>query len=105
MTNSNKHIASPLQAHGVWTPGVVLMRNLGFRSKAVLISLVFLLPMLLLLVWLMKNQTDQAMQERMNATREHVEVAYGVMVSEVRHLFVKISAPPPRPANRFNHLR
>ena len=25
--------------------------------------------------------------------------------SEVRHLFVKISVPPPRPANRFNHLR
>ncbi|MDP1998504.1 MAG: methyl-accepting chemotaxis protein [Rhodoferax sp.] len=80
MTNLSKHIASPLQAHGIWTPGVVLMRNLGFRSKAVLISLVFLLPMLFLLVWLMKNQTDQSMQERKNATREHVEVAHGVMV-------------------------
>lgn len=79
MTTTNT-IDSPMQAHGLWTPGVVLMRNLGFRSKAVLISLVFLLPMLFLLVWLMKNQSDLAMQGRLDATREHVEIAHGVMV-------------------------
>jgi methyl-accepting chemotaxis protein len=30
--------------HGVWTPGVRLMRNLGFAAKSTLISLMFLLP-------------------------------------------------------------
>lgn len=59
---------------------MVVMRNLGFQAKAILISLVFLVPTLGLLGWMMSSQTDQAMQSRMNATRQHVEVAYGVLV-------------------------
>ena len=51
---------SAYQAHGIWTPGVVLMRNLSFTGKAVLISLAFLVPMLLVVGWLLKSQTDAA---------------------------------------------
>ena len=56
------------------------MRNLNFQAKALLISIVFLAPMLVLLAWMMMSQTDQAMQNRMNATRQHVEVAHGVLL-------------------------
>lgn len=66
-------------AHGIWTPGVVVMRNLEFQAKALLISLTFLVPMLGLIAWMMISQTDEAMQSRMNATRQHVEVAHGVL--------------------------
>ena len=37
--------------HGVWAPGIRLFRAIGFRSKAVVISATFILP-LLLLGWL-----------------------------------------------------
>jgi methyl-accepting chemotaxis protein len=80
MGRQRPHINSLLEAHGLWTPGVVVMRNLGFKGKAGLISLTFLVPMLCLLAWLMIRQTDQAMTDRMNATRQHVEVAYSVLV-------------------------
>ncbi|MDP3701840.1 MAG: methyl-accepting chemotaxis protein [Hylemonella sp.] len=33
--------------HGIWAPGVKLMRNLNFGAKAILISLMFLLPLAL----------------------------------------------------------
>jgi methyl-accepting chemotaxis protein len=56
------------------------MRNLGFHAKALLISLTFLVPMLCLVGWLLSNQTDESMNERMNATRQHVEVAHSVLV-------------------------
>lgn len=75
----SRKFKSAVQAHGVWVPGVVLMRNMGFRMKAIFISLVFLVPTLLLLVWLMHTQTEQAMYYRMTATRQHVEVAHGVI--------------------------
>jgi len=80
MISRTSGIQSPLQAYGLWSPGVVLMRNLNFQAKALLISIVFLAPMLVLLAWMMMSQTDQAMQNRMNATRQHVEVAHGVLL-------------------------
>jgi methyl-accepting chemotaxis protein len=80
MSQKSTAFKSSFDAHGLWAPGVVVMRNLGFHAKAVLISLTFLIPMLGLTVWLMTSQTDQAMQNRMDATRQHVEVAHGVLV-------------------------
>ncbi len=65
--------------HGVWAPGVRLFRALNFAAKAAFISLAFMLPMLGLLVWLLTTQAQEAMQARMNATRQHVEVAHGVI--------------------------
>jgi len=65
--------------HGLWAPGVRLFRNLGFTAKALTISLAFLLPLLGVLGWQLKSEADGAMHSRMEATRSHVDVAYGVL--------------------------
>ncbi len=67
--------------HGLWAPGVRLFRNLRFVSKALIISLAFMLPMLALLAWLLSKQADEAMQTRMDATRQLVEVVSGVVAA------------------------
>ena len=59
---------------------MVLMRNLRFGPKALLISLAFLLPMLAAIGWLLLGQTQHAFADRQNATRQHVEVAHSVLV-------------------------
>ena len=66
--------------HGIWAPGVRLFRRLGFNAKASIISIVFVLPMLGLLLWQLSLQSSAAESDRMDATRQHVEVAYGVLV-------------------------
>ena len=40
--------ASAFHAHGIWTFGVVVMRRIGFRTKALIICTLFLLPMAML---------------------------------------------------------
>lgn len=65
--------------HGLWAPGVRLFRTLRFTSKALIISLAFLLPLLSLLVWQIDSHARQAMQARQNATRQHVEIAHGLL--------------------------
>jgi len=65
--------------HGPWAPGVRLFRRLGFTAKAIIISLSFLVPLVFLVGWLLKNDADTAMRARMDATRQHVEVAYGLL--------------------------
>lgn len=67
--------------HGAWAPGVRLFRSLRFASKALTISLAFILPVLALLFWLLTTQTAEALQARMNSTRQLVEVARGVVSS------------------------
>lgn len=71
--------SNPIEAHGIWAPGIVLMRSVSFKTKALLISLIFLVPMCGLLAWQLSNQAQQALQERMNSTREHVEIAYSTV--------------------------
>ena len=34
--------------HGLWAPGVRLFRRIGFRSKAIVLTIVFLIPISLL---------------------------------------------------------
>jgi methyl-accepting chemotaxis protein len=65
--------------HGVWAPGVRLFRNLRFLSKAVLISLALLLPLLGLMGWQLWTQANDATHARMEATRQHVEIAHGLV--------------------------
>jgi methyl-accepting chemotaxis protein len=67
--------------HGIWAPGVRLFRTLRFASKAFIISLAFMVPMLALLIWLLTTQSDEAMQARMTSTRQLVEVAHGIVGS------------------------
>jgi methyl-accepting chemotaxis protein len=56
------------------------MRNIRFGAKALVISLAFLVPTLALIVWLLVNQTNNSFDDRKDATRQHVEVAHGVLV-------------------------
>ncbi len=65
--------------HGLWAPGVRLFRQLRFSAKAMIISLVFTLPLLGLLIFQELSAYDQALQARKDATRQHVEVAHGVL--------------------------
>ncbi|OYU45840.1 MAG: chemotaxis protein [Burkholderiales bacterium PBB4] len=80
MHKTTTQYASAMDAHGLWTPGVVLMRNLGFKAKALVVSVAMLVPMLALVAWLMWNHTDAAMGDRMRSTRQHVEIAHGIVV-------------------------
>ena len=65
--------------HGIWAPGVRLFRELSFTRKAVVISLAFMLPMLGLLGWLLKTQSDEALAARMEATRQQVVLAHQLL--------------------------
>jgi len=65
--------------HGIWAPGVRLFRKLGFTAKATIISLAFMLPMLVLLGWLLKMQSDQALAARIDATHRQVQQAHALL--------------------------
>ena len=65
--------------HGVWAPGIRLFRALRFNAKAAIISLAFVLPLIGLIAWQLVNQADLSMEARKDATRQHVEIAYGVL--------------------------
>jgi methyl-accepting chemotaxis protein len=58
--------------HGFWAPGVRLFRNLGFRAKAALISLMFILP----LAVIGSAYLREAQAERQRAARELAGVAF-----------------------------
>jgi len=66
--------------HGLWAPGVRLFRRLRFLSKAMIISLAFTLPLLGALAWDQMSSYEHALQTRMDATRQQVEVAHGLIV-------------------------
>ncbi len=65
--------------HGLWAPGVRLFRRIGFAAKAAIISLAILLPMVVLIASQLHARYQQAMSARQDATRQHVEVAHGVL--------------------------
>ncbi len=66
--------------HGIWAPGIRLFRALRFSAKALIITLAFVTPLLALMGWQLLNQSDRAMKARADATRQHVEIAYGVLL-------------------------
>lgn len=66
--------------HAILSPGVRCFQRLRFAGKALLISMSFMLPMVALILGLLANQAREARQARMDATRQHVEVAHGVLV-------------------------
>ncbi|MFO1326696.1 MAG: methyl-accepting chemotaxis protein [Rubrivivax sp.] len=65
--------------HGLWAPGVRLFRVLTFPAKALLVSAALVLPMLALIAWISWGAGDAAQRSRMDATRQHVEAAHGVL--------------------------
>lgn len=66
--------------HGIWAPGVRLFRALKFNAKALIISLAFVVPLLGLIAWLLIHQAELTMQAKADATRQHVEIAHGILV-------------------------
>ena len=67
--------------HGVWAPGIRLFRHLSFKAKAVIIAAVIVLPLLALLGWQLAARNNDALQARMDATRQVVEVAHSILAS------------------------
>ncbi|MBK6616189.1 methyl-accepting chemotaxis protein [Ottowia sp.] len=66
--------------HGVWAPGVRLFRTLNFASKAMIISIAFVLPMVALLAWLLTTTAKDSWGARVDALKAHVDVAHGIVV-------------------------
>ena len=60
------------QHHGLWAPGVRLFRTLNFRAKALIISAIFMLPVVLLAWNFVKDKVD-AIEF---SAKERVGVAY-----------------------------
>ena len=67
--------------HGVWAPGVRLFRRLSFPAKSIIIVAAMVLPLLTLLGWQLVARNDEAVQARIDATRQVVEVAHRILVS------------------------
>jgi methyl-accepting chemotaxis protein len=87
-TNPKPSGADFFRYHGVWAPGVRLFRNLRFRSKALLISVVLLLPAALLGTAYLRELQDQLQftaKERTGvaAMQQFVPVLHAVL--EVRN--------------------
>ncbi len=65
--------------HGIWSPGVRLFRRIGFSAKALIITFAFAGPLLAVLVWQMLGHHEKSYQMRLEAIRQHVEVASGAI--------------------------
>jgi methyl-accepting chemotaxis protein len=65
---------------GLWAPGVNLFRQLRFGAKALIVSLALTVPLLALLGWQLTAQYQRTLQAREDATRQHVEIAHGLIV-------------------------
>lgn len=77
---SSKASASLFGAHGVWAPGVLMMRRIGFQSKALIITTVFLLPILWLMVsyYGLQNSIIEFSQKESLGVR-YIKAAYPVL--------------------------
>ncbi len=65
--------------HGFWAPGVRMFRQMRFMAKASVISLAFVLPFVVMLVFQVSNQYLKTLHDREVATRQHVEIAHGLL--------------------------
>lgn len=79
---SNPVSTSAFHAHGFWTPGVVLMRSIQFRSKALLICMLFLIPLVLIARSYYVRITDDIQF----AVKERVGVEYNRTIFPVMDL-------------------
>ncbi len=50
---------SAFTVHGIWTPAVLMMRRISFKAKALIISAIFLIPILLSTQFLVTTQMGQ----------------------------------------------
>ncbi len=65
--------------HGFWAPGVRLFRKLRFGPKALLISFVMVVPLMLLLVAQTRGAYVDALDARKNTVRQQVEIVQGIV--------------------------
>jgi len=80
---------APLSAftvHGVWTPGVMLMRGISFKVKALIISLIFVIPIALSTLFLVKTLNEQVVFSEL----ERVGVAYLQALHPVSEQLVRL---------------
>jgi methyl-accepting chemotaxis protein len=71
-TDSEEPGAGPVSKHGVWGPGIRLMRNLRFAAKALLICALFLVPIL----WLSRAYYGNMSMQIGFSAKERVGVEY-----------------------------
>jgi len=79
LVSSSADVSGFFKHHGIWAPGVRAFRNMRFGAKALVITLAFTIPSTMLLGWLLLAQLNGAIEDRKGATRQHVELAYGVL--------------------------
>ncbi|PZP29102.1 MAG: hypothetical protein DI603_17985 [Roseateles depolymerans] len=82
--------------HGVWAPGVRLFRRINFATKASLVSVVFLVPLILLLVAYLKNVHETVVfAEEEKAGIELLQAAepWIIEVQKQRRLVLSGAAP------------
>ena len=77
--NSSGNGGDFFRYHGIWAPGIRLFRQMRFASKALMISVAMVVPVLVLLCVNLYTGAERDMQSRLDATRQHVEVAYGFL--------------------------
>ena len=68
-----------LRGDGLFAPGVALFRSMRFAGKTLLVCAALLLPLLMLIGWQAWTRWESTMQERLDATRQHVEVAHSLI--------------------------
>jgi len=78
--------SSAFAAHGICTPGVKLMRDLQFVSKAILICLMFFIP----LGWVTGSLYSGKIQDINLANREQLGLAYLRVVEPVRDTLLQL---------------
>ena len=83
MTDNNNIATQPERGffayHGLWAPGVRLLRMLGFRTQTAIVSLLLIVPLLALLAWQIQGGFARGLQSEKEATRDHVEVAHRLL--------------------------
>ncbi len=50
---------SSFKVHGIWTPAVLMMRRISFKAKALIISAIFMVPILLSTQFLVNTELNQ----------------------------------------------
>ncbi|MCA0176451.1 MAG: methyl-accepting chemotaxis protein [Proteobacteria bacterium] len=76
---SNEWAARQSVWTGLFQPGVRVLQQVGFRSKALIVSVLLLVPLLVVVVAEARNGYQRELEQRRTALRQHVELALGTL--------------------------
>ncbi len=76
---TDAQLRAPDITKGFFGPGVWLFARAGFLSKAMLMGVVLVIPLLALIVWQLTARYNDAWDARMVATAHHVELVQGML--------------------------